>query len=256
MKSGLLRSSACALALILVSACGEKGAGDQTGGSADTTASFTAAADALSARLKSGVPAATDPAVKAFDAEASKGLQTLGSPALPIRGFDSYDDLCGKTASIAGAYVNAGVDAAPAASKAEIMNRNATQYMDQLFVPLLFSAHCSAAHMPFVEKTTAGDVAGKAAALQQVRGGAYGQVGGLLQMASDSDLDEARRGRIVDLLAGDSANFAIIFSQAQRKELADAAEAARAGLPDTAKSGIDRIKAGLTEARCGSLCEM
>jgi hypothetical protein len=202
------------------------------------------------------VPAATDATVTAFDAQASKGLETLGTPALPLRGFDSYDDLCGKTATIAGAYVNAGVESAPAASRAEIMNRNATQYIDQLFTPLLFSAHCSAAHMPFLEKTAGGDVAGKAAALQQVRNGAYGQVAGLLQMAGASDLSDDRRRRIVDLLAADADDFAIIFNAAQRAELSQAAEGIKAGLPEAAKPGIDKIAAGLAGAPCGPLCKM
>jgi hypothetical protein len=251
MKSRLFRSTACILGLLLVAACDGKGAA-----SADTTSNFTTAADALSVRLKAGVPPVKDPAVAGFEAEASRGLQTLGTPALPLRGFESYDDLCGKTAQIAGAYVNAGTEGASEASKAEIMNRNATQYIDQLFTPLLFSAHCSAAHMPFLEKEAGSDVASKAAALQQVRAGAYGQVSGLLQMAGASDLDEARRQRIVELLAADAPNFAIIFSTAQRQELSNGAESVRANLPDAAKGDVDRIKAGLAGAPCGPLCKM
>ncbi|MFL6843339.1 MAG: hypothetical protein ACJ8ER_00470 [Allosphingosinicella sp.] len=252
MKSRLFRSSACILGLLLVAACDGQGAA-----SADTTSNFTTAADALSVRLKAGVPPVKDSAVAGFESEASRGLQTLGTPALPLRGFDSYDDLCGKTAQIAGAYINAGAEGAPEASRAEIMNRNATQYIDQLFTPLLFSAHCSAAHMPFLEKETGSDVvASKAAALQQVRAGAYGQVAGLLQMAAASDLDEARRKRIVELLAADAPNFAIIFSNAQRQELSNGAESVRANLPDAAKGDVDRIKAGLSSTPCGPLCKM
>ena len=251
MKSGLFRSSACALVLLLA-ACGDKGGS----ASADSTASFTAAADALATKLKTGAPAASDPAVKAFDAETEKALQTLGTPALPLRGFDSYEDLCGKTATLVAAYLNLDVDKAPAASKAEIMNRNATRYLDRMFSPLLFSAHCSAAHMPFLEKTAGGDVAGKAAALQQVRTGAYGQVYGLFQMAGDRSLDEARRRRIVDLVAADVAGFAIILSPAQRQELAATVDSVRATLPEADKAGADKIKAALAAAPCGPLCKM
>ena len=252
MKSGLFRSTACTLALLLAAACDDKG----TAPPADSAASFTAAADALAGKLKAGAPAASDPAVKAFEEETGKALQTLGTPALPLRGFDSYDDLCGKTATIVGAWVNLGVDQAPEASKAEVMNRNASQYLDRMFTPLLFSAHCSAAHMPFLEKETADDVAGKAQALQQVRGGAYGQVNGLLQMAGDPSLDEARRRRIVDLLGADAANFAIILSPAQRQSLSATVDAVRATLPDADKAKADKIKTAVAAAPCGPLCKM
>jgi hypothetical protein len=251
MKSGLFNSSAVTV-VALLAACG-----NPTGGSDnDTTAAFTAAADALIAKLQAGAPAADDPAVMAFDAETGKALQTLGTPALPLRGFDSFDDLCGKAATIAGAYVNFGVDEAPEASTVEVMNRNAAQYLDQMFTPLLFSAHCTAAHLPFVEEQTAGEVASNGAALQQVRDGAYQQVGGLLQMAGDPTLDAARRHRIVDLLVTDAPRFAIILSTAQRQELAAAVDAVQASLPDADKAAAGEVRTALVGAPCGPLCAM
>lgn len=255
MKSGLFRSTACAIVLLLA-ACDGKSGSASADTKADTTAAFTAAADALAAKLETGAPAVSDPAVKAFDSESGKALQTLGTPALPLRGFDSYDDLCGKTATLVAAWVNIGVDKVAEDKKAELMNRNATQYLDQMFTPLLFSAHCSAAHMPFLEKETGDDVAAKAAALQQVRGGAYGQAVGLLQMAGDPSLDAPRRRRIVDQLGADAANFAIVFSPAQRQELAGAADAVRATLPAADKAGADKVKTVLAGAPCGPLCKM
>ncbi|MEA3052229.1 MAG: hypothetical protein QOG72_1132 [Sphingomonadales bacterium] len=248
MKSRLFFAPAWTLVLLLA-AC------DRGAASADTTASFTAAADALAARLKTGAPSATDPAVKAFDAAAGEGLQTLGTPALPLRDFESYDELCGKTATIVDAYVNLELDRARGASKAEMMNRNADRYLDQMFTPLLFAAHCDAVHLPFLEKN-AGDDAASAASLKAVRIGTWGQVGGLLQMAGDSRLDPARRRRIVDLVAADAARFAIILSPAQRQDLARTADALRATLPDADKPKADRIKAGFTGAPCGPLCKM
>lgn len=250
MKPGLLRSTAFALVLALA-ACDR----DSGSASADTTAAFTAAADALAARLKTGAPAATDPVVKAFDAESGKALQTLGTPALPLRGFDSYDDLCGKTGAIVSAYVGLELDQARGASKAEGMTRNATRYLDQMFTPLLFSAHCSAAHMPFIDET-AGDDAATAASLKAVRIGTWGQVGGLLEMAGDPSLDLARRRRIVDLVAADAAKFAIILSPGQRRDLAATVDAVRATLPEADKAKADRIKANLAGAPCGPLCRM
>jgi hypothetical protein len=247
-----LRILSGAAALCLVSGCG----GDKEK-SADTTAQFTAAADALSAKLQGGqVPSAADPAVKAFQAEAERGLKVLGTPALPVGGFESYQALCGKTATLAGAYLNAGVEQAPAADKAALMNRNAEQHMAQIFTPLLFSAHCTAAHMPFIQKTAGDDVAGKAAALQQVRAGAFGQAAGLLGMAGSEDLDAAQKRRIVQLLAADAPAFATVFSLAQRQELAQGAEALSAVAPEDLRADVAKIKAGFTSAPCESLCKM
>jgi hypothetical protein len=253
MKTGLCRSAACALVL-LAAACGDEGGAPSADSAADTTAAFTAAADALAAKLKTGTPAASDPAVKAFEAQSMKAMTTLGTPALPVRGFDSYDDLCGKTSNIVSAYIGIDLDKAGEAQKAEIMNRNAVRYLDQMFTPLLFSAHCSAAHMPFLEKT-AGDDPASAAALKTVRMGTWGQVGGLLQMAGDPSLDSPRRRRIVDQLAADAARFAIILSPGQRKDLAGTVDALRATLPDADKAQADKIKANLAAAPCGPLCK-
>jgi hypothetical protein len=255
MKYGLFVSSACALALLL-SACDKEGGGGSPGETTDGTTAFVAAADALAAKLKTGAPAASDPAVKAFDAQAEQGLRTLDTAALPVRGFESYDELCGKTATLVAAYVNIGVDKAPAASRTQVMTRNAEKYLDQMFAPLMFSAHCSALHLPFLEKTAGRDVAGKATALQQVRMGAFGQVIGMMQMAGDTTLDEPRRRRVIDLLAADAGNFAIVLSAAQRQELAATVDAIRATLPDRDKPTADKVKASLTGAPCGPFCQM
>ncbi|HEX2764753.1 MAG TPA: hypothetical protein VHM92_13035 [Allosphingosinicella sp.] len=255
MKPGLFASAAGAVALLL-GACDKQGSASSSPATTDETAAFTAAADALAAKLNTGGPRPDDPAVKAFEAQAERGLRTLDSGALPLRGYESYDALCGKTAMIVAAYINLGVDKAPAASRTEVMIRNAEKYRDQMFAPTLFSAHCSAAHLPFLEKAAGADMAGKATALQQARMGAYGQVLGLLQMAGDPTLDEPRRRRAIEQLAGDAANFAIILSQAQRQELAAMTDAVRAGLPDRDRPTADRIKASLAAAPCGRFCQM
>ncbi len=251
--------SVCALALA-VAGCGDSNAsGNEAGtsapGGAVSTASFTAAADALSARLSGGsAPAANDPAVAAFEAQSASALQALGTSALPVDGFTSYDALCGKTATIVGAYVNIGVDpAGDTAARAAQMNRNAEQYLDQMFTPLLFSAHCTASHMPFIEgKISGSDLSAKRSALQQIRDGAYGQVSGLLQMASSNDIDSARRARIVDMLAADAGKFAIAFNAQQRAALSAMADS----LPADVHGKGAGIKAGLTGAACGKLCSM
>lgn len=259
MNRNILGASCCVLALLLAGGCGQSGS--EAGGAGDTSAAFVAAADALAAKLSTSgadgkVPAPSDPAVQGFEAEAGKALETLGTPALPIRGFDSYDQLCGKTVGIVSAFLNAGVEQAPQAAKAEAVNRNVERYLDQIFTPLIFSAHCSASHMPFIEKAVGSEVGDKAAALRQVRDGAYGQVNGLLEMAGDADLDAGRRRRIVDLLAADAGNFAIILSRQQRQELGAMAERVGTGLPEDARAQASKIRAGLEQASCHRLCTM
>ena len=261
MNRLIFRGSICALALVLAAGCGDSGAtGNQAAGNESAVAgnigtSFAAAADALAAKLKAGAaPAAGDPVVAAFETQSASALQALGTPALPVDGFTSYDALCGKTATIVGAYVNLGMDpSADAAARTAQMNRNAEQFLDQMFTPLLFSAHCTAEHLPFIEsKISDSDLTAKRAALQQIRDGAYGQASGLLQMASSNDIDAVRRGRIVDMLAADADKFAIAFNAQQRAALSTMADS----LPADVREKGAGIKAGLTGAACGKLCTM
>lgn len=260
MNRNILAASCCVVALLLAGGCGQSGS--EAGGAGDTAPGFVAAADALAAKLSASandgrVPAPSDPAVQGFEAESGKAMSTLGTPALPIRGFDSYEQLCGKTVGIVSGYVNAGLARVPEAEKAAAMNRNVDQHIDQIFTPLLFSTHCTAAHMPFIQKTVgSSDLGDKAGALRQVRDGAYGQVSGLLEMAGDTDLDAARRRRIVDLLAADAGNFAIILSRQQRQELGAMAERVGTGLPEDARAQASKIRAGLEQASCHRLCTM
>jgi len=246
----------CALGLLLLAACGDSGAGDAK----DTSAAFIAARDALAAKLiadggKGKMPGPSDPTVKAFEARAGEAMATLGTPAMPVKAFDTYDQLCGKTAPIIFAYVTAGVDQAPEASRAELMGRNTEQYMDQLLPPVLFAAHCSAVHLASIDKAvSADDLRTKGAALGQIRQGAYAQANGLLQIVGD--LDGERRRKVVDLLASDAGNFAIVFSREQRQELVALTDRLRAGLPEDARGQADRIKAGFQQAPCGQLCTM
>ena len=259
MTRNLFIASCCALALLLAG-CDQPGG--EAGQEAASGSAFAAAADALAAKLATSatdgkVPPASDPAVQGFEAETGKALETLGTPALPIRGFDSYEQLCGKTVEIVSAYVNAGAGQLPEAARAEAMNRNVERHLDQLFTPLIFSAHCTAAHMPFIAKTVgSADLGDKAEALRQVRDGAYGQVSGLLEMAGSDDLDAGRRRRIVDLLAADAGNFAIILNRQQRQELGAMAERIGTGLPEDARAQASKIRAGLQQASCHRLCTM
>lgn len=261
MNRLIFRVSICALALAVAAGCNDSDATDKTGAgnsaapAGASSASFGAAADALAAKLRRGsAPAANDPAVAAFETQSANALQALGTSALPVDGFTSYDALCGKTATIVGAYVNLGVEASgDNEAKAARMNQNAEKYLDQMFTPLLFSAHCTAAHMPFIEeKISDSDLIAKRAALLQIREGAYGQASGLLQMATSKDIDPARRTRIVDLLAADSGKFAIAFNAQQRAALSTMADSLSADLSEKGSS----IKAGLTGATCGKLCSM
>lgn len=260
MNRKALTASCFALASLVAAGCGQStGQGDASDGGSPA---FVAAADALAAKLATSasdgkVPAPSDPAVQGFEAEAGKALETLGTPALPIRGFDSYGQICGKTVEIVSAYVNAGTASLDEAAKAEAMNGNVEKHLDQLFTPLIFSAHCTAAHMPFIDRTVgSSELGNKADALRQVREGAYGQVDGLLEMAGADDLDAGRRSRIIELLAADADEFAIILSREQRQALGARAEQVGTRLPEDVRAQASRVRAGLEQAPCGRLCTM
>lgn len=253
MGRSIFRVSLGAAALAMTAACGD----DKPAASADTTPAFTAAADAVTARLSrpGAAPDASDPTVSAFEDLSTRGLTALGTAALPIDGFTSYEALCGKTASVVGAWAALGSAEVPEAEKAALMERNVTVHLDRIFTPLLFSAHCSAEHLPFIEKSvSADDLRDNKAAVEQVRGGAYQQVSGLLEMAGSADLDPARKVRIADMLAADAAKFAIALDAGQRKSLADMSEAVRPALPEPSRAKVDAIKSGFVQAPCGKLC--
>jgi hypothetical protein len=136
------------------------------------------------------------------------------------------------------------------------MNANAGRYMDQMFTPLLFWAHCTAAHLPLIDKTLSDqDLTNKAAAVAQIRGSAWGQASSLLEMAGDPNFDAERRGRIMDLLAGDAGNFAIVFSAAQRQELSRTAQSIKPLLPKDSQPDADRFSQAVASAPCGKLCK-
>jgi hypothetical protein len=221
-------------------------------------ADYDKAADALLAKMndpaaKGQLPGKDDPAVKDYDDAASRAMSALGTDDLPATGFDSFDRICGKGAKIIQAYINGGTGGA---ADVQTMNANAQRYMDQMFTPLLFSAHCTAAHLPFIDKTLSDqDLQNKAAAVAQIRGGAWGQASGLLEMAGDPSFDAARRQRIMGLLAGDAGNFAIVFSAAQRQELARTAQSIKPLLPKDSQPDADRVSDAVLKAPCGKLCK-
>lgn len=259
MPRYLLNASACALLTLFAAGCGEQAA--EPAAAPTMTEEFQKSADALAAKLgapgeKSQMPAANDPAVAAFDAQASKALAALGTPELPVDGFKTFEGLCARTAKVVGAYVGAGAGTPGGPEQQKQMEANVVRYLDQMFTPLLFAAHCSAAHLPFLEEQVDTSDPSKAAALQQVRSGALAQAVGLMQMAAADDLDPARKRRIADLLAKDAANFAIALNREQRGELAQMAGALRSELPEDARAQTDKIVAGFQNAPCGKLCSM
>jgi hypothetical protein len=199
--------------------------------------------------------------VKAFDAEAQNALTALGTPAMPVNGMDSFDRLCGGATNVMAAYVSAGTGPATKGgpplsdeAKAAKMNENATRYMGQILTPLLYAAHCTAVHMPAVDKELASsDLSGKADALNHVRNGAYGQAGGLVQMAASGDIQPDQRKRVMDVLVRDAGAFAIAFTPAQRRDIAATIDQAAQSSPDL-KAQAARIKADIAKAPCGKLC--
>jgi uncharacterized protein (DUF305 family) len=250
MNHRLLGPSACALALLLAGC----------GGDSDETSALVKSGAALEAKVgepgkNSAMPGADDPDYKAFVAATDKAMTALGTDAMPADGLDSFQKLCGPAARITVGYLSAGTGGvAEGEAKAAAMNANALKYMDQVFTPLLYSAHCTAVHMPAVEKAAEEKPDEKMkAAMRQVQGGAFGQAMGLLQIAGDASLDAARHKRALDLIVGDSGNFAIALNQSQRQQVAQLADAV-AQANAAAKGQMDQVKAAVAKAPCGKLC--
>lgn len=259
MSTDSLRRICGLVSLLILGGCGR----DEPAPIRDTMPSFAAAADNLRAKIDAGattgaMPDAADPAVRAFDSEAARALAEIGTPALPVTGLDSYDRLCRATAGIVGSYMSAGIDWVPEDQRLELMNANISRYLDQLFTPLLFTAHCTASHAPLLEEKAGEEVTGgEVGPLHLVREDAYTQTSTLLSFAGvGTPLDPARRRRILDLLAADAARLAVPLRPEQRQELAGRAAVLRGDVDAAMGRQIDSIETGLTGAPCNLLCRM
>ena len=245
-------------ALLLVAGC-DGSAGGEKQAQPNLKADFVAAADALIAKTgapgeKDVMPAANDPAVQAFEAQSGKALAALGTDALPIEGFESFDALCGKSANIVGAYALAGTKGTAGAAQQQKMESNLVKNFDAVFTPLLFSARCNATHMAYFEGLMDGSDPSKATAAKQVRNGLFGQVQGLLQMASDDTMDAGRRQRIVDTLANDGSQFAVGLSPTQRKDISTQAQQVGRTMPEVLRVKLEKLRTELAQAPCGKIC--
>jgi hypothetical protein len=245
-------ASVCAFALLL-GGCG---------GETEETATLVKSGQALEAKVgepgkNSAMPGKDDPDFKAFTAAAEKGLTALGTDSMPIDGIDSFEKLCGPAARISVAYLSAGTGGMPEGqAKIAAMNANAVRYMDQVFTPLLYSAHCTSSHIPAIEKAIDGKPNEKqTAAINQIRGGAFGQAAGLLQIVGDASASADQRKRALDLIARDAGNFALALSRAQRQQVLQVADAVAQAAPDSAAQ-VKQVKDAVAGAACGKLCSL
>lgn len=257
MQSRFLRLSVCA-SVFLMAGCGDEG-GNSSASAGDLRADFTTAADALAAKTgapgeKAEMPPATDPAVQAFEAQAAKAMTAIGTDALPIEGMESFKELCGKSTAIVGAYAAAGTSGTTGAAQQQKMQSNIEASMDRIFTPLLFSAHCNAAHLPFLDGQAKDAGPDKLEAMRMTGAGAFQQMLGLIQMAADETTGLERRRRIVDLLVQDAPNFAIGLNAAQRKQMIAATQELRPLLPPELQGQADKIRTGIEGAKCGAIC--
>jgi hypothetical protein len=258
MRHRAFASCICATILLFAAACDRSGSNGQSNAPA-LPQSFADAADALAAKTgkpgeKGEMPAATDPAVQAFEEQSGRALQALGTDALPIEGFQSFEQLCGKTANVVGAYLMAGTTGTTGMAQQQLMATNVEKHLDQLFTPLLFSAHCAAKHLPFLEGQVDPSNPTKMQAVRQVRDGVAQQVMGLLQTAADASMGPARRQRVMELLAGDAGEFAIGLSAAQRQQIVAAAQELEPMLPADLRPHAQTLRTQVSQAGCGKIC--
>ena len=258
MHRRAVTSSICATILLLAVGCGRE-ANDEAPAAPALVQSFASAADALEARTgkpgeRSDMPAASDPVVQTFDEQTGKAMTALGTDALPIDGFASFDRLCGRTANIVASYALAGTQGLAGPAQQQRMIANVEQRLDQIFTPLLFSAHCTAEHLPFLEGRIDASDPAKLQAVKQVQDGVAQQVLGLLQMASDSSVDADKRRRIMELAVADAPKFALGLTAAQRAQLAAAAKEVEKMLPAELRPHAQKLGAQITQAECGKIC--
>jgi hypothetical protein len=135
------------------------------------------------------------------------------------------------------------------------MEANIDAYMDQMFTPLLFAAHCNAAHMPYLDGEAESAAPDKKAAIGQVRQGMFGQILGMVQMASDPTFPLERRKRILDMIEKDAPNFALGLGPAERTQVIGALGQLRASLPADLQPKADTIGKAIQEAKCGAICK-
>lgn len=259
MRSERVRFAILSSAALVSMGCDS--AGDSQAAAAPKGVSdFTRAADTLAARVgapgeKAEMPPPTDPAVQSFEQQANIALTALGTPEMPVTGLDSFESLCGKSAQITQAYVSAGAAPNQPASQ-EQMQQNVIKHLDQMLTPMLFSAHCGAAHLPFIETLDSNQLE-KEQALKQVRDGSYAQFIGLLQTAASEDLlKPEQQQRTMKLLAADASNFAMAMSPAQRQEALAMVQGLQGSLPEALRSDANKIRQDLQQAKCGKLCSL
>lgn len=244
--------------LLTVTSCGEN--------ETELAKSYRESADALAAKVgkpgeKTEVPLPSDPDAKRFEEQAGKALTALGTDALPISGFDTYEPLCAKAANIGGSYAMAGATLAekaaalPAVEAAKMATR-AEELFNQMLTPVLFAAHCSALHLPALEEMVASSSGPDASALNQMRSGTSQQVQGLIQMASGDDLQLPVRTRILNVLAGDASKFAIGLTPQQRQEIVSIAQRLKQSAPREVAGQADKIRTDIESAPCGKLCSV
>lgn len=260
MTRSFFLHSAAASALLFLAGCEDAGTGNaQT--EANLKVDFIAAADALAAKTggpgeKDILPGADDPAVKAFEVQSGKALAAIGTEALPIEGFTSFEELCGKSANIVAAFAMAGTKGTAGAAQQQKMEQNIERHFDAVFTPLLFSAQCNAAHMSFLEGELDAADPTKTDAVKQVQAGMLGQVSGLMEMAGDSTTEAARREQILNLLANNASKFAIGLSAAQRQQVTAQAQKLSPVLPENLRAKLATFRSELERAPCGKICSV
>ena len=145
-----------------------------------------------------------------------------------------------------------GTSGTTGAAQQQRIEQNVSKHLDQMFTPLLFSAHCNAVHMPYIE----GEVSkvAKTDGVKGMRDGTFGQLIGLMQMAGDETLGADRRQRIVALIGADASKFAVPLSENQRRQVISTAIGLQKTLPANAQPQLDQLKKAMEATECGKMC--
>ena len=215
---------------------------------------------------RTDLPGADDPAFRHFTDQAAALGDVLGTKALPVA-VDTFDPICGPATRVLAAYELAGAAQAipkiaadeQARATAQLVERNLTRYFDQLLPLMVFSGHCQAMHMPAFEAFAALLPAAqwtdaRKDGVEKIRTGLFQTTLGLLGIACDPAIGEARQKTVLGALAKDAPLIAPALTLEARRELLDVIRYSTNTLTRADPAAVGEIVAGLQDRSCGSLC--
>ncbi|RHW18757.1 hypothetical protein D1610_00930 [Sphingomonas gilva] len=233
---------------------------------------FDAAVRALNQRIdqrpaNTPLPRTSDPEVAKLLAVVEDRAGRFGTPGFPVRGYQSYQAVCGAAQALTMRYAMFGYDASAAAADpvqaeaklAAAITANTRAYQNEIFPLMGFTIRCTALHVPVFEDIVArlgpsGMTRERRDGLAQLRGGLVQLIEGTLMMMAQSAVQPAHRAAMLKRIGDDSPMLVRMMTLQQRSELAARVARYAPAVPAASKGDLDRLRAALADRRCEGLC--